>query len=1680
MEAKTSSVEVGSFIKGWVSDPNDLFYPESSWSKARNLVNNDDDGNLGVVSNEPANLLCVRFPFPPIGTIHIYKEYWAVFLTNNTNSEIGLFNEETCEYVRIVRDTCLNFNTKHLVIGRAKENFDCSFSLYWADGNNPDRVLNIGDIRNAPFQQPWPGVPYKCEQSELSPGCFECVNLEPLQLDCDKIRLNKTINTPIIKVSKGSSIGQLLNGSYFVAIAYTENGQRVTDYIAISNIQSLFTHQNSQGSLNIEINNLDTDNYLEYELVVVASINQNVIAKRYGIFNTTQSSFFIDFIPESLVTVDIRNLPISTPVYVKSEGIYQVNNYLLRTSPTGSFQFNYQPLANQIKAKWVLVEQPVNYYRDGGNEVGYMRDEQYPYFIRWIYDTGDKSASFHIPGRAKEVGREIDQFGNDLLVGGNDNINSTSPSPVWKVQNTADIFNTVPVGNNDPVIPGNVIAEGSMGYWESEELYPSDKPEIYNSSSHTWSDIGDPNLDLCGKPIRHHKMPEDVIALNGSLTRVRVNSSNEPKAIRILGVKFENIKPPVDNDGNLIPGIVGYEILRGSRHGNKSIICKGIINNTRRYVPNQEQNPSEIRFVNYPYNRGPSSLPDPTLSNAALPTGLNRPLYNNVQFTDMNVFSFHSFDTNFEKPFLSVNELKNYGEVGGENVVRGEFQEVPEHPKHKLITDFGLYLAWAASIGFAANQVKGKLLTKRITPKPLDIGLTIATPPATSLGLNQASANTVGQAGDPSNAVTNNLATYLGDIFSGGATDAAAQLAQSGAYISTIAPLLATPAKGNIGGGFEYTRESGELDNTPFPIRQLVAGIMITYYHFQGADTWKNLVLNMSKFEQYAHRAISVGKLYRHYGGNGVFNGNRRRSILDARYIRNTFTRFAGNRVNNLYRPATVLIETDGALLSTSVADNVPVTITETNGGCSNTNLFKRDKTKPWEANTSSYYVGLKGELSRQYGQIDNIIQILTNSVHIVNDNNPIDTLNITFNSDVIFGGDVYIGKYSEKNTFFYFSDWLFQQPDGTEFDYSVRFLVGSPTFWINTFDFSGPEIVENLSNIGVGLFQNNNANYFGFASAYHHLDRCQVSDWISDIISGPTQGIGNPLQLIMNNVRLVVRNAAFYLYNSSVREFFLESEYNIDYRDWGERDEERHYDEEEFGDLKKLFAPKIIESGNSLKYDLSNGVSKLVTNFTPFGQIYPRYYNPYIAENCYQRFPYRIIYSLPQNREAVKDHWRVFLVNNRKDFSSIPTSVHKFGKTGAIILFEAESPIIFPGVEELQTDAQTIITLGDGTLFNKAEQNLTISDLKYQYGSCNARLSAINTPAGIYFMSPNLGKIFQLQSGQLSEISGINNRFWFNRYLPFQLLQQFPDYPYIDNPVHGIGCQSIYDSTDMTLYFCKKDYRVLPEYEGEVVYNASLDLFVHLPSRDRFSLGDPKYFENCSWTVSFDPASQIWISHHDWHPDLNISGKQRFLTTKNNSAWKHNVRNDLYCNFYGVNYPFEIEQLFVTGQNVNTLRSIEYMLEAYVYNSRGDKNHLLDSNFDQLIVYNSEQISGLLNLFPQSKENPFEDLTYPVINTNSINVLYSKEEQKYRVNQFWDITRDRGEFTNNQVIMWTTDFNGYTREINPNYVNYNKADLERKKFRHYSNRIFLSKLISNNVQYKLKLKNSKLLYSAR
>lgn len=1761
---QTSINKSKTFLKGLTRDTDPSFIQDGMWVYARNAVNNTQEGDLGTLSNEQSNALCsavgtdISVPYNPviIGAISMFAGKWMIFtaIYDGQNdkvltSEIGLFEEELCRYRPIVRDKCLLFNKFNLISGAAREKEDCTWQVYWADGKNPDRYINIGDPQTWPADDYiwqggldgtstvnyysngidkllWPGVAWE-EACAITEG--NCKVCKPLNdLNCDAIRLATLVDTPCIDVRPSSQQGTIENGSYAFAIAYTINRQIVTNFFSLSYIQPIYNEVDERGAIELTVD-ADTEHFDEFVLVVARFINQNADLRQIGYFSTRNKNIVIDQISESLENVPEADVLQQNPVFETSKQIAEGSRYLLRIGPISKFDFNYQPLANLIKTKWVSVEYSEEYYIKGGKNTGYLRDEVYGFFIRWVYDTGDKSASYHIPGRPPRdyvtpgLGTlsEIDTYSDQNTLPGEEFLFETINTGVY----TGNGNTPEPIDN----FGGRVIAEGDMGYWQSTERYPDNQEEVWNSSYHCWTKTNDPDYDLCGKPIRHHKFPDNSVDANA----YHFDERSGQYFIRLMGVSFENIVLPKDNDGNDIPGIVGYEILRSSRHGNKSIVAKGMVNNFRDYeLQGRTDSDSTIGlYANYPFNcirpLKNGTVPafnnygfnDPYILSTNPDQQIIDPFDNYVNQTlPADLVSFHSPDTSFQRPFLSMSELKVYGHLEG--IAEQRFIEPNGHPKFKLLGDGLIIIGALGGLINALLKTVGKIEMNYPTlPNPqLDLweNAAVAAPnPAEIIAATSALVP---------------LELLVSTYFASGQAIADGILGTDtlGGYYLTAQQTISGGTLGRIQPGRQYTKTYTPYELLPVGLSQLGSIGGFIFYVLEGAQITVRLMYEIVRAKQYALEQIGHGDYKtwvipptdypsRFQMAEGIYVYDEMQNFPEFQDSSGNSKRY---RINNKKRPRLAVVRTEsgtglnigprfiydgGSILdpNTPSTDTSLMTLGDAIDEYGSTGIgwSTNNKVIPFINTIASNYAGLKFSIRNQYGQLENIQQIVAtpceqdidfDNLSIINFGatvadcpNPFIHRKIA-KTPVFFGGDTYVNRFTEKNIMPFFYNWLFDVSENTPFNYFLEPLIPYPKYWANSepWDFAD---LYNVSNILDAITGNN----FGsglIPSSYYNLD-----------------GLGISL------FELSPKKDYFYLSTNGIRDFFVESEVLVDFRGRNVQPWEEYYSKYRFTDLEFLFDmdPNLITRGNTYIYDYSLSSSRFVFNqyFTQ-GVLQNRTYNPKVADLCFTSYPNRINYSLPQVKEDTTDGWLTYLPLNNVTFRSDVNSVKNFGKTGLFITFEDSSPLIYQGVDQRETYVGVATTIGDGGLFGATPTKVTPSDKEFEYGSSQDRLGIISSPAGLYFVSQQQGKIFAYAQG-LTEISQINMKWWFNEFLPYKLIEDFPDFPHIDNPVAGIGCSAGYDNTDGIIYFAKKDYYLKPEYKGLVEY-ADADKFLYtitLPdgrqNKVTIRLGDSRFFEDASWTISFDPKNKQWISFHDWHPNLFLSGRNKHYTTKRGSIWEHNAGCNDYCNFYNVQFPFEVGIPFNTGQNVTTIRSIEYFLECYKRDNDFcvDQFHVLDYNFDKAVIFNSEQVSGHLNLNIYPKNNVALAQDYPKVNIDSVDILVSKEEQKYRFNQFWDITKDRGEFPvgagyppTGQLVpnttrllgnyeenqIWNTQANGYIQTLNPVNLNYNKAELQRKKFRHYNNFVRLIKDNPQDTNMIVKLVNMKGLNSPR
>jgi hypothetical protein len=264
---------------------------------------------------------------------------------------------------------------------------------------------------------------------------------------------------------------------------------------------------------------------------------------------------------------------------------------------------------------------------------------------------------------------------------------------------------------------------GLFSHWESIEKYPCTE-ELWDSSSikinpllhftelsaleveefenyYVSGGSAAPTIDVYGNyvllegtdfrdaPIRHYKFPcsvkvpfmsfanpgafkDSVIYPIGfSLSNTAINAFLEIAVTNGLLTEEEKLK------------ISKYEIFRGDRSVDKSIIAKGMLFDMRKYI-DAEVNFSAITYYpNYPLN------------------GLGNDILNKEQWghpyssTKNNIFTFHSPDTSFHKPSLP-REMKVEGYQYGKSGTY--FDKVLDYPSYVILGNRAYAIATAISI----------------------------------------------------------------------------------------------------------------------------------------------------------------------------------------------------------------------------------------------------------------------------------------------------------------------------------------------------------------------------------------------------------------------------------------------------------------------------------------------------------------------------------------------------------------------------------------------------------------------------------------------------------------------------------------------------------------------------------------------------------------------------------------------------------------------------------------------------------------------------------------------------------------------------------------------------------------------------------------------------------------------
>lgn len=1457
------------------------------------------DANSVNYQNEPGNEFCLEFPrgYVLIGKHFIQEINRHIFFLSNPEiggSEIGYMDNNDCQYHTLVNGFCLNFNISYPIHKVVHKITNSSIEIYWTDGFNPRRYLDINNI---------PRI--------LKPLATLCNPSYTDELDCNQLKLQPNFAIPEINIVDVISGGNNTAGTYQFAVQYSDaSGNPYTSYYSVTNPTPIadinITTQNFNyfvgKSIVLNISNLDVTGQFQYfNLAVIKTVNDIASVELVGTYYIEETTKEITYTGQNVEQIKLSVLDIfeKYPYYDIAQDVTAVQDVLIWDQLSTLDRINYQSIASQISLQWETYKLPAdeNYANEinATNLRGYLRDEVYAFEIVFLLRNGKQTDSFHIPGRQIN---SYDLSFPDVPNTNPDFVGEGTFAPYWKIYNTATV-----IGPSTSPNIGNATAYqyGEFGYWESSETYPCNES--------LWG-------DLAGQPIRHHKFPDveispifesGVITSGPGFSPVMQKNSVYPIGVRIDTQQVLKLINDSDLTDQQKYDIVGFKIVRGNRGTNKSIVAKGILRNVGEY----QRQDQTYYFPNYPYN---DLGEDPFITQN-----------NNAYQQDCKVWEIRvnmlSPGINGEEDFIEVLYTScDTGKQSKKKIYKSEIISNSVNP-YKVYATLRVEPLWIGKFEFCSLS-KPVILSPINGPEYFSIGQTTYTTPQNVVGEASYDIYRVKPSGARGLEV-GWLHPFLGyktawltgwpnseqvDIMvlkntSPSKTGGKGKL--SSIKVTEISPTkdcsnpidldafsnseikyrqvfnspetsFGQPFLGNVlklesvmfGAGkahfvevknnAKYKLLSKEAQRDALDSSAAIGGFTSPFNAtatFTAYQAYLAIYINGITRKNYAYSFNSIASYdYSVSVPSGI--GIKQRA-LDLRQYIIPGVQSVGDihTINNWNRESSVYLRTDITKTSLPLPSDSPncasvgikeysrFTIGETNA-CSTPG-------KEQDIRVVSYYASIKNVFPGQWGQIYSYDTVDT-GYQFIKDNDVPGTV-------CVFGGDTFISRFAFKTKLPFFIDNRVGAPDDSDIFYDEIGNVGYPKYW-----HSARSILENYSMAGIPLY-----NFISYKA--HNFD-CP-----NDPASVPRVDIS----AAYGSYRTFY-DGYFYLFAYGIPNFYCESSYNTDLR-------------QAFNNKEGDFWPHVstsipddwvqesfvsIANDNTYYYNVSFSKQNKENTFT---HLPPDWNNA-----TYTNYEFRAIYSEPQvnNADVRVNNWLIYrplsLFDFPKNYGKL-TSLDGIQNKAVLARFENKS-LLYNNLLTIDTSNPQAAYIGNNKMFTGAPPiDFAETDLGY-VGSQNKFLLKI--PQGQITVDAKRGQIFLISGTEAVDLtafgSGINR--FMTDHLAFEILRYYPNVP-TDNHFNGIGLHGVYDSKFDRVIVTKIDYIPL---DKDIKYDAELNQFYIETEKNGYVfrtdiyLTDKEFFCNKSWTLSFNMNTKTWTSFHTYLPNFYIGENNFFYSGLN------------------------------------------------------------------------------------------------------------------------------------------------------------------------------------------------------
>lgn len=477
---------------------------------------------------------------------------------------------------------------------------------------------------------------------------------------------------------------------------------------------------------------------------------------------------------------------------------------------------------------------------------------------------------------------------------------------------------------------------------------------------------------------------------------------------------------------------------------------------------------------------------------------------------------------------------------------------------------------------------------------------------------------------------------------------------------------------------------------------------------------------------------------------------------------------------------------------------------------------------------------------------------------------------------------------------------------------------------------------------------------------------------------------------------------------------FYCESQVNCGYRHAGEEPSEVYYPKE------TLFTVQMIERYTSDDpTNIDNEYLDLIPNYYAINKDFLqenswKVYTPLpsnfdYCDDCEGHYHTRMPYSEVKSNEGTVDSYKLFLSNNYRDLPANTGDITNLFTTDGKLYAHTTSQLWFvPTSPQQFNSSENTIYVGTGEFMSITP--VPVKYIKGGYLGSTQKFATLQTEYGTFFLSAD--RAFLLTANGLEEISRSGMR----QFFMDNTIQYSKDvydltgvhFTETDNTASGclVGYIAAYDPRKHRLILHKKDYKILSAFEdlyvglkdstadyevGSIVYDEEKQVFQTINSKvvlitgfrytyTDVSLENTEYFENKSYTLSYDLQNKHWISFHSYLPNYMYNTANRLYSFINDDEYVYCHDSLTHQRFYSTKYDHIIEFTITdTPLLANVAKSIGYISKTKEYEAiSGQQKINKNRTFTDVWVYNDSQSSGKLAInIPANPYNPTDILAY-------------------------------------------------------------------------------------------------------